>query len=331
MTVGRFDAVFISWVHHCARSDAIAHALGIESVKISRLDGRPPVTLPIRYLWQAMDTVRLLARRRPSFVIVMDPPFLGVAIVAAYSLLRSVRFVVDAHSPTFQDPAWTWAQPFLRFFTKRSQAIVVTGPELAEVVRSWGRRPLQIADVPMEYDVARTSPGETTRCFVVNTFSRDEPLADLLLAASQLDGEMTFAVSGDTRKKREDLVAPPNVRFTGFVDREVYVDELRSADIVVVLTTHDLTMQRGGYEAMYAGRPLVTSDWALLRRTFSRGAIFVDNTPDGIVNGLRAARSAHEELQNAMASLRAERVEAFAEVLEQLISVGAPRKEREHG
>jgi hypothetical protein len=49
----------------------------------------------------------------------------------------------------------------------------------------------------------------------------------------------------------------------------------------------DHTMQRGACEALSLGRPIITSDWPLLRSYFAAGTVHVDNTAPGIASGVR--------------------------------------------
>jgi glycosyltransferase involved in cell wall biosynthesis len=78
------------------------------------------------------------------------------------------------------------------------------------------------------------------------------------------------------------------------------------------LTTHDHTMQRGAYEAMALGKPLVTSDWGILRDTFSRGTIHIDNSPGAIVAGVTRVTRERGDLAASMQCLREERSALFA-------------------
>ena len=53
---------------------------------------------------------------------------------------------------------------------------------------------------------------------------------------------------------------PDNVRLTGFLPDSDYVGLILASDAVIALTTMDHTMQRGAYEAVYLGRPVITSN-----------------------------------------------------------------------
>jgi len=79
------------------------------------------------------------------------------------------------------------------------------------------------------------------------------------------------------------------------------------------LTTRDHTMQRGACEALSLGRPIVTSDWPLLRDYFGRGAVHVAATPASIAAGVRRIVAEHAALSRDVVALRDERRAEWAE------------------
>ena len=56
------------------------------------------------------------------------------------------------------------------------------------------------------------------------------------------------------------------------------------------LTILDHTMQRGAYEAAYLGRPVITSNFAILRSAFPKGAVFVNNEAESLAQGVEEMR-----------------------------------------
>jgi hypothetical protein len=70
----------------------------------------------------------------------------------------------------------------------------------------------------------------------------------------------------------------------------------------------DHTMQRGAYEAVYLGRPVLTSNFELLRRHFYKGSVHVDNTVESLVAGIREMRDNLLRLRAEIEELRRERV-----------------------
>ena len=79
---------------------------------------------------------------------------------------------------------------------------------------------------------------------------------------------------------------PANVRFTGFLPTDAYYALMASSHAVMCLTTRNHTMQRGACEALWMGRPIITSAWPVLQNYFSGGTVHVQNTADAIRHGV---------------------------------------------
>jgi glycosyltransferase involved in cell wall biosynthesis len=124
---------------------------------------------------------------------------------------------------------------------------------------------------------------------VISSFSDDEPLAEVMQAATLLDiPDVRLYVSGNPSRSPVDWasLAPENVVLTGYLSASDYVNLLFAVDAVMVLTTADHTMLCGCYEAMAAGKPLITSDKPVLVDYF-RGAEFVAADAASILAGLQ--------------------------------------------
>ena len=115
------------------------------------------------------------------------------------------------------------------------------------------------------------------------------------------------------------------MRFTGFLAESDYRALMAGAGAVVCLTTHDHTMQRGACEALWAGRPIVTSDWPLLRDYFARGTEHVAATPAAIAAGIAAIAADPDAYVRAIAELQAERRHEWDDALGALTGLAAPR------
>lgn len=279
---------FVTWYPSCRRSDAIAAALGGRSHLIHFLKFKQPLVAPFKYLAQSVATWRQLLRDRPQLVLVASPPIVAVIAVWSYCLLFRRPYVIDAHTGVFDDPRWKWTLPLARFFSRRAATTVVTNEHLAQQVRDWRADATIIATAPVSFPpVEPMNLGPGNHVMVINTFSQDEPLDAVMAAAGQLR-DVSFHVTGNPAHARTRLAGnpPENVRFTGWLSENDYNALLRTCDAVLCLTTHDHTMQRGAYEAMALGKPLITSDWEILRQTFSRGTVHVDNSPSEIAKAI---------------------------------------------
>jgi glycosyltransferase involved in cell wall biosynthesis len=159
------------------------------------------------------------------------------------------------------------------------------------VVRGWGGRALVVHEPPAPWTDQPVDPSPATgeRVLFLGTYGRDEPVAEVVDGARQLPG-VEFRITGDPATAPDGLLErrPANVEPLGYLHAEAYQREVRSADLVVVLTTEPTSVMRAAYEAVYACRPLVVTDWPALREIFPH-AVHVPNTPDGIAAGVRRA------------------------------------------
>ena len=185
----------------------------------------------------------------------------------------------------------------------------MTNEHLKAVVDSWGARSFILADIPTTFPRGRPFPlNGKFNIAVVNSFSPDEPLEAVLEAAAALP-EFQFYVTGDLIRAKASLLQnkPDNLEFTGFLSDEEYFGLLRAVQAVMVLTTDDHTMQRGACEAVSLGKPIITSDWPVLREYFDKGTIHVDNSAQGIRKAVIRMQKEREKLEDGVLILQQER------------------------
>ena len=314
---------FISWLPHCRRSDSLAIALGGKSHLVQYLGFKRPWQAIVKYPLQTLDTLIRLSKDKSDLLLVATPPVVAAIPVYIYARIRNIPFVIDAHTGVFDDSRWRWLMPLSRWLSRAACATIVTNDHLAQIVNSWGAQTVIIGSMPMTFPASQAQVfGHSAKVVFINTFSRDEPVEEVLNAAKTIP-YIYFEITGDIKRASRSLreSAPPNVHFTGWLSDEDYANLLRSAAAVMVLTTRDHTMQRGAYEAMALEKPLITSAWPLLRETFNRGTIHVDNTVAGITVGIETAVRNHRSLALEMKMLRLERNAEFEVKLNHLIVI----------
>ena len=72
----------------------------------------------------------------------------------------------------------------------------------------------------------------------------------------------------------------------------------------MVLVTEDHTLLQGAAEAVGVERPLITSDWPLLRAYFHKGSVFTANDPASIAEAVRTAMRRGADLAAEMHELK---------------------------
>lgn len=283
---------FIAWTSAPERAREIAAALDGLAFCHYPL-GHVRALAPLRYIYSGVLTCLFLARHHPRAVIVTNPPIFPALVALAYARLIGCPMLLDSHPGGFGlqgDRLSGRMQPLVRWVVQRANATLVTEESLKTRVEAWGGRAEIVHEAPPEWEKPVPVPrGDRSEVLFVCTFNPDEPFEDVVEAARELP-EVDFKVTGKLRKAPADLVnrAPGNVRFVGFLRGEDYPRALASADLVVVLTTEPTSVVKAGYEAVYAERPLLLSDWPAGRKTFPNAA-FAQNTPELLAGGIRAA------------------------------------------
>ncbi|MCA9731237.1 MAG: hypothetical protein H6696_01690 [Deferribacteres bacterium] len=292
---------YISWAENCSRSDHTARELGGVShmIYLPKL-GSKPSTIILKYIGQFVMSLRIIVREKPDAVFVMSPPIFAVLPAWFYKIFTGTPFVIDTHTAALMMPRWKHLQWLQHWLGRQAATTVVHNEHLAEIVRKNGAHASIIRDVPVQFPQGeKFALNGSFNIAAVCSFNYDEPIKELFEAAERLP-EVRFYMTGNPRHLNPELKAlkPENVTLTGFLSDAAYGDLVRNAHAVMTLTTRDHTMLRGAWEAIYQSTPVIISDWPILQENFPTGAVHVDNSVPGIVNGIKTLRENYEEHQN---------------------------------
>lgn len=276
----------------------MAEALGGDARCFYPPGGRRPPVL-VRYLLSSLRTMAYLAHRRPGVVVVTSPPVPGALVTYLTARLLGARVALDSHPGSFgaqgdrNSGRLQWLQ---RWLTRRVEASLVAAPAWAERVEAWGGRAIVVHEAPGHWVLTPHDRHPRLRVLYVGRFAGDEPWREVLGAARALP-EVDLLVTGQPGDCPEEdrAAAAPNVTFVGFLGADDYRRAVADADVVLTLTTEPGSVMRAAYEAVYAGRPLVVSDWPLARQLFP-AAVHVANRASAIAEGLAGVDHRYGEL-----------------------------------
>ncbi len=325
----------VSWIHHHARSQELAQALGAQAVYMPwAWHGQPLVRTVVGWLRSGLTTWRLV-RSLPSgsAVVAMAPPVFCPLIVLSAAWRRRVNVAVDLHSGGLNDPKWRWSFGLMRWVIRRAQAVVVTNPDLLEGHET-GTTPMLVIQDPF-WVGRQAEPGPaaaTGRPYAVFPASGapDEPIDAVAEAAALLAPRIEVVVTGNQPTRPN----APGLRLTGFIPYAEFQSLMAHAAVVLALTTREATMQRAAYEGLQLGRPLVCSDSKVLHRVLANAAIFVENTGLAIAAGITEATARGDELKAAgetvKAAIKAEAERGLAAVRALAVSERHPADLQRH-
>jgi glycosyltransferase involved in cell wall biosynthesis len=306
--MSRISLGAVAWTVRTERAVELADALGGAGVCFGHAGMRGRASAPLRYVVNTLRTIAWLAWHRPRTLIVQNPPIVLVLLGYAYVRLARGQLVLDSHPVAFgrkNDRIWRLFAPIHRAIARRAALVFVTVEELAGEVRQWGGRPVVLHEAPPpSLEAATPRPREDGRpvAFFVCVFDKDEPVDEVIAAARACPG-VTFQVTGALEKAGawlgDDL--PPNVELVGFLEPDEYASALAGADVVLALTTESTSVVRAGYEAVYARRPLIVSDWPELRGLFPY-AVAAGNSGPALAAAVTEAVARRDALLDASGS-----------------------------
>lgn len=299
---------FISWGHPAYQShtDLLARHLNARMHYIHYGMSGKLSQAPIRFPIQAWRTWNQLRRDRPDVVFVQNPPIFCAFIAFLYGRWSGARYVIDSHTGAFLTSRWRSLLWLHRILSNSALITIVHNDAQAEIVRRWGCSFCMLSYIPGDY-----AAGEylTLRAHfniaVICSFLGDEPIDLVFEAASHLT-KVNFYFTGDSNRidSRMLIKKPDNCYLTGYLPKDQYVGLLRGVDVIMALTTRDSTLLMGAFEAVSLGKPLIVSDWLILRDYFSRGIVYIPNTVEGICEGVRRAQHEQATLQKDILILR---------------------------
>lgn len=297
--------IFLSWTVGNARTADLAKLLNLEPVFVC-IAGQRAMTAPFRWLGQGVLSVPALLSRNLSVIVLMMPPYPALLLCRVVARIRRVPLVIDAHSAVFEDPWWKRFLPLTLKHLERSALTVVTNARHRMLLEAHNIQVVELHDPPAAFTPAGRPKAEG-HVLVPASWHRDEPLTEISHAARLLP-DVSFVITGQPAPVVLNAMKPlpANVYLSGFVSDKDYASLLTDASMVCCITLNDNTMQRGGYEALAKGLPLVTSNFAPLRDYFGAAAGYAEATADSIATQIQHILEDHEAYAGRMSALREE-------------------------
>lgn len=301
----------VAWSPHCSRTNQYSKRLQASFYQIHYLKSKRPWLAPFKYVLQFFKTWSVLARQRPKVIYVAVSPIFSALSVYIYCIFSGANFIMDVHGNSMSGWKWKWSIPLHHFLARRAIMNIVDQQIRTNLFTSWGAKTLVLERVPINIAFEKLKIIQDPlkhSVTVVNTFNDDEPVLPILEAARQLPG-VSFYILGDTGLAKKSLLksAPANVTFTGFLFNEDYWNRLYSSDAVMVLTTHPYSLLAGGQDGMALGKPLILSNQPALVDYFTKGTVFIEHTPESIVEGVQKAIAEGPVLSQEVTELAVEK------------------------
>jgi glycosyltransferase involved in cell wall biosynthesis len=315
--------LFLVWAPTARRANELSKAINAKFIIMS-LD-IPKILAPLKYTIFSIKTLYILLINRPEIFFTQNPPIFLSLVALFYCKLTNSKLIMDTHGRGF---GGIWQKHIFKWISKyvatKAHLNLISDSWQEEFLKNCGGKYLYLPDpIPkIENAYVQNLKGKYNIA-VVNSFSPDEPLSEILKAAEILwekNESISFYITGNLRKAKKEIIEknPGNVIFTGFIPDDKYVSLLKSSDAIMVLTTDDDSLVCGGFEALAIEKPLILSDTPILTKYFKKGAVFTKTDVKGIVKAVYDALQNKDKLVGDIKILKIEKEEEWNKKLDTL-------------
>lgn len=317
----RMKTVFIVWAPYSRRSRTLANKLGAK-LYLVHWKFRKKRYWILKYFIQFIKTMSILKNERPDTIFAQNPPLFCPLAVLLYSKIFGSKLVVDNHTLAFYG-YWKKISLINKWVLKNSDLVTLANEDLAKITNSYGVKSFVIeSGIPEFGKIKKTKLEGEFKITVVNTFSDDEPVDEILKAARELS-EVKFYITGDLKHAKPEYLKekPENVTYTGFISGKKYLNLLKGSDAIMALTTENHTMLSGAFEGVGVENPLIISNWPVLKKFFNKGTIHTDNKAEGIVKSIKKVKRQKRKLRKEVKILRRKRMKEWDLKIKQLTDI----------
>ncbi|WP_236888516.1 hypothetical protein [Desulfoluna limicola] len=300
--------VWLTWEDH-RRSKELSKNYGIEYkyIKTFEIFQRFRAT---KYPVLITKTLFFIMLKKPNFIVVQNPSVVLTFIVCLAKKILKFYLVVDRHSNFKIEKKNSKELKYRMFHYLSSQTIkeadltVVTNKCLKDLIESMGGRGFVLEDkIPSLTVMSKNSPSALDDVVCICSFSDDEPIEEVAVAASYLRGVCDILVTGDYNKNkqiRRIKRLSHNFILTGYLAEQDYINLLSKSKIIMALTTQEYTLTCGSYEAVALEKPLIVSNTETQKNFFDKGVIFTELSPDAISMSINYVLSNYTLVQERM-------------------------------
>lgn len=284
--------IIISWGHGTQRSTSIASILGIDDIHIP-YPYLSKYLKPLNYIVTSVKTLLMLLKTRPKSIIIAVPPTILVYSVFAYKLFnRNVNIIIDCHNGVLRKE-WK-SLPFLKLLFNKSHNVISHNSYVKPYIdKTFNIETYVLGDPILKPKIHENKNysnyiiPEKVNILVPVSYAEDEPIDEIILAASEIHENYNFILTGRYTKFFNSNYKPPGITFTGFITYNEYANLLNCVDICLCLTLDEKIQMCALIESISMSKIIVCSDNPVNRLNFNDyNLFFTDNTSKSILESI---------------------------------------------
>ena len=275
------------------------------------IKSRPP------YLGLLPRLVAILVRNRSRRVVVqlpVGPLLLGVLLTRIFC--KRFTLLADVHTG-FLMAGLNFSKhgalnaPFIGMLRHVDRIILQNEANLSLLPRGLSRKALILYDpfyaLHGSIRMKSSSSTMTTRDYALfpASWHPDEPIEFLIRTWVDAGIPFPLLITGKPRgplfkKVSSMLEDAPNVKLTGYLDYDDYLDMAAGSKLIISATTSEMDAQCSAYEALALGKPILATSTSVLRAILDGGAVYFDLAdPSTLVSALNLVLTNYDACRSA--------------------------------
>ena len=316
----RTKVIFITWAKFQRRPYVLSEQLGAVPYFLG-MRRKYRIFRPFEYFLKTLQTWWIVWRNKPKIVFASNPPIFCPLAIHMCSFLTRISLVIDSHNSAIV--GWWVRLPFSTLIMNSALVNIVHNDAIKEIAEKANIKSIIVIEdkIPEFTSIKKIKlEGRFNIAVISSAFTSvsDEPMEEIIKAA-EIFSEAHFYISGSPAEAKKYKFPPNNITFTGFLNDRDYINLLCSVDAIVALTLRDKTQLAAASEAIGAGKPLITSNFQVLREMFPKGVIFVNGDYRSILGGFKEAKDNIVQLQKEIPILREERAVKWRKQFQKLM------------
>lgn len=279
--------LFFGWDFFDRRNQSYCDILGAKHIYLGKTYNTFLGKLAYSFV-KFFKTLNVLRKEKPDILMIKNTQWMIAFSCIFFKIFFKYKLILDSHGGAFVDSKKYYPLSFSKFAALKADLSLVTNKHHADLVESWGAKVHVVPFPPIDYEKIEKEDYQVSSnfniCFIC-TFSDDEPYTEVVNAFKNLKNTHLY-ISGNYNKKSSILIKQENITHTGFLSNKQYLGLLSNCDAVIVLTNRNNTMQKGGNEAVFLEKPIITTNLPFLKEYFQKGTVYVDLDKESIRKGV---------------------------------------------
>lgn len=301
------NSIWITWEKHM-RTRTLAKSFSIKLFEVVS-----PGRFPIKHTRQLAKSIVILLKEKPKILMVQNPSIILCFFSIILKFFFRFKLVVDAHNEGIEplNSSNKFKIRLTNTIIKNTDITIVTNKYLQAKVDQLGGFGIIIPDKlpePINTQSSKDSLSSKFNLVLIATYAADEPIKEILQAASNLSQTLTLYVTGNENKldKRFRETLSSNIKFTGFLHEKEYWSLIASAHATIDLSLKDNCLVCGAYESVAVNTPMILSDSMACRDYFYKGSVYTSADTGAIELAIKDMIANHENYKKDIAELQLE-------------------------